>query len=238
MTINSFIEELNNLNISCSEEQLKLLEEYYKFLIDYNSHTNLTTITNKEDVYLKHFYDSLTIFKEINTTDSYKILDIGSGAGFPGIILKIFNPNIKLYLMDSNNKKTTFLILLVDKLQLNNVTIINDRAELFINNHRDEFDIVVSRAVAKTAILIELSVPYLKVDGKLIIMKASNEVLKEELDNCHNIYNLLNCKLEKVNSFNLPTQNSERNLVVIRKTGFTDSKYPRSYDKILKNSLK
>ena len=238
MIINDFIEELKKININCTVNHIKLLEDYYNYLIEYNSHTNLTTITNKEDVYLKHFYDSLTIFKDIDISRSYKVLDIGSGAGFPGIVLKIFNPNIELTLMDSNNKKTKFLTELVAKLQLKDVTVVNDRAELYITNHREKFDIVVSRAVAKTSILIELGIPYLKVQGKLIIMKASNDTLKEELNNCNKIYDILNCNLEKIDSFTLPIEGSERNIVVITKNNITNDKYPRSYDKILKNSLK
>ena len=140
--------------------------------------------------------------------------------------------------MDSNNKKTKFLTELVAKLQLKDVTVVNDRAELYITNHREEFDIVVSRAVAKTSILIELGIPYLKVQGKLIIMKASNDTLKEELNNCNKIYDILNCNLEKIDSFTLPIEGSERNIVIITKDKITDNKYPRSYDKILKNSLK
>ena len=238
MITNDFIEELKKININCTLNHIKLLEDYYNYLIEYNSHTNLTTITNKEDVYLKHFYDSLTIFKNIDINGSYKLLDIGSGAGFPGIVLKIFNPNIELTLMDSNNKKTKFLNELVNKLQLENVKVINDRAELYIANHREEFDVVVSRAVAKTSILIELGIPYLKVQGRLIIMKASNDTLKEELNNCNKIYDTLNCHLEKIDSFMLPVESSERNIVIITKDKITDNKYPRSYDKILKNSLK
>lgn len=238
MKIEEFINEIKKLNIVVTDDQLKSLEKYYNYLINYNLHTNLTTITEKELVYLKHFYDSLSLVKCVNFDKKIKLLDIGTGAGFPGVVLKIFFPNIDLYLMDSNSKKMKFLEKLCSLLELQNVTFINSRAEDFIKDNRDKFDIVVSRAVAKTRIIAELGIPFLKIDGLLILMKASNKVTEEEIKEATPTISILNSVLKKIISFNLPKENSERNLIVIKRVGEIDNKYPRSYDKIIKKALK
>ena len=238
MKIEEFVQELNKLNINISEEQLSKLEEYYNYLIEYNNHTNLTTITRKEDVYLKHFYDSLTIVKSISFKDKAKILDIGSGAGFPGVVLKIIFPFLSVYLLDSNNKKTKFLEELCKRLELKDIEVINCRAEDYVKENRESFDYVFSRAVAKTRIIVELGVPFLKINGILIVMKASNEVTQDELNESQGALKLLNCSIQEVLRFNLPVENSERNLIVIKKDNSTDKIYPRPYDKIVKKPLK
>ena len=152
-----FIEELAKINIYPTSEVLEKLSIYYEELIKYNSHTNLTSITEKKDVYLKHFYDSLTLVKSIDFKGKNKVLDIGSGAGFPGLVLKLFFPEIELILLDSNRKKTDFLNLMIQKLELSNVEVIKERAEDYVKQARESFDIVTSRAVAKTRVLCELS---------------------------------------------------------------------------------
>ena len=238
MTINEFIDELSKLNINFDADTLAKLDVYYEELVSYNSKTNLTTITKKEDVYLKHFYDSLTIVKAFDFNKEVKVLDIGSGAGFPGLVLKIVFPNIKLTLLDSNNKKTTFLEEVSKKLNLSDVTVVNTRAEEYINKCRETFDIVTSRAVAKVRILSELGLPYLKNNGLFIMMKGSNQVTDEELKEAIPTIKLLNSKVNEQIKFTLPIESSERNIIVIEKINNIDSKYPRSYDKILKKPLK
>ena len=162
--INDFEKKLKQLGINYSNKELDLLEMYYIFLVEYNTHTNLTTITEKEDVYNKHFYDSLMISKVIDLTKIDTVLDIGSGAGFPGVVLKIFYPNIRLTLLDSNNKKTRFLTELVAKLDLKDVNIINDRAENYMKNNLNSYDLCVSRAVAYVDIISSLSTQFIKLD--------------------------------------------------------------------------
>lgn len=233
-----FIEELAKINIYPTSEVLEKLSIYYEELIKYNSHTNLTSITEKKDVYLKHFYDSLTLVKSIDFKGKNKVLDIGSGAGFPGLVLKIFFPEIELVLLDSNRKKTDFLNLMIQKLELSNVEVIKERAEDYVKQARESFDIVTSRAVAKTRVLCEVSLPYLKNNGYLIIMKASDEVTKSELEESKKTINILNSKIERIVSFNLPIENSQRNIIVLKKLDNINIIYPRTYDKILKKPLK
>ena len=153
MTKNEFLAELAKLGINLTEKQINDLEIYAKFLLEYNSHTNLTAIIELNDVYLKHFYDSLTIVKNIDLTKIANLLDIGTGAGFPGMVLKIVFPSLKVTLLDSNNKKIAFLKELAKKLNLN-VEIVYDRAEIFVQNRREFYDIVTSRAVADLSIYL------------------------------------------------------------------------------------
>lgn len=238
MTISDFILELKKLNIEVTDNNLKDLDLYYKELVAYNAKTNLTTIIEKENVYLKHFYDSLTIVKTYNFNDSLSILDIGSGAGFPGVVLKIFFPNLKLCLLDSNNKKTTFLKHIVKKLNFSNTDVINKRAEEYINESRETFDLVTSRAVAKTRVLCEIGLPFLKNGGSLIILKGNNKTTEEEINDSKATINILKSKIRKIEQFKLPIEESERNIIVIDKLKNIDNKYPRSYDKIIKKPLK
>ena len=220
------------LNITCNTDILSKLEIYANFLLDYNKITNLTAITDIESIYLKHFYDSLTITKEINLTNE-KILDIGTGAGFPGVVLKIFYPEIKLFLLDSNNKKTIFLTKLIQKLNID-AEIINDRAEQYINNKREYFNLVVSRAVASLPLLVELSLPYVKVGGYFIAMKGNAQ---EEINLSLKGISILGGTIENINQFSLINNNGERTLIKIKKTSSTNNKYPRNYNQILKKPL-
>lgn len=231
MQINSFIDSLKELNIELDKEKLKKLEIYYNFLNEYNKHTNLTAITEKEDVYLKHFYDSLTISKVVDLNNIDNLLDIGTGAGFPGIVLKIVYPNIKLTVLDSNNKKTTFIKLLLEKLNINDVTIINDRAENYALKHLNEFDIVTSRAVAFMDIIISLSFPFIKKDGKVILMKGN---LDNELSILNNHKKELDINKFSINSFKLPISGDERNIVVLEKNNLSTKVL--NYNQILKRN--
>lgn len=226
--------ELAKLNIKPTEEQLNKLDTYATMLIEYNKKFNLTAITKKEDIYLKHFYDSLTITKAIDLNKNLKILDIGTGAGFPGLVLKIFFPNIELTLLDSNNKKILFLNEVIKELDLKHVTCIHSRAEELPNNYKEFFDLVTSRAVAHLRILTELAMPYLKVNGLFIPLKGNIEL---ELQESISTITKLKSEVIAIINFNLPIENSARSIVTIKKCSSTPDIYPRAYDKIKKKPL-
>ena len=174
MNKNEWIEEIKKLNINLTEEQIDKLDEYANFLLEYNQYTNLTAIKTKEEVYLKHFYDSLTLIKIANLTEG-KLLDVGTGAGFPGLVLAIAFPKLEVTLLDSNNKKIAFLDECIQKLKISNATTVYDRAENYTRTHREQFDFVTSRAVAELRILLELNIPALKINGEFLVMKANVE---------------------------------------------------------------
>ena len=229
-----FYKELEKININLNDIQKEQLNIYYEYLVEYNSHTNVTSITNKEDVYLKHFYDSITLSKSTNFNEINTMLDIGCGAGFPGLVLKIVFPHLNLTLLDSNNKKTTFCNNLTDKLKLENVNIINNRAEEYIKEKREYYDLVTARAVKDLSILNELAIPYVKVNGLFIAMKSDVE---EELNNSKKGIEILGDKLLDTKTINLPNNTGIRNFVIIKKINQTNQKYPRSYNQILKKPL-
>lgn len=224
-----FKEKLLDLNIEYNQNKLDMLEQYYNLLVEYNSHTNITAITNKEDVYLKHFYDSLILTKFIDLTEINTMIDIGSGAGFPGIVIKIFFPNINLTVLDSNNKKTKFISLVVDKLNLNNVNIINLRAEDYAKENLNKFDLVTSRAVAYADIITELSIPFVNLNGNICLMKGNSQ---EEIDLLNKHQKDLNIKNISINKYIL--NNDERNVIIIKKDKLTTN--VKNYSQIVKRS--
>ena len=171
MNKEEFLDELHKLNINLTTNELDKLEKYYNLLVEENKKYNLTSITNKEDVYLKHFYDSLTLNK-ITHLNNQSLCDIGTGAGFPGIVLKIVFPNLKVTLVDSTAKKCNFLNMVIEELSLKEIEVINERAEIFSKNTREKYDIVTSRAVAPLKHLLEYSIPLVKVNGYYIAMKS------------------------------------------------------------------
>lgn len=232
MNIDTFKKEIAKLNIEITEKNLEDLDIYKEMLLEYNKKFNLTAIKTEEEIYLKHFYDSLTLVKGVDLTKNLKILDIGTGAGFPGLVLKIFYPELEITLLDSNHKKIMFLEQVIKRLNLKNITCLNTRAENLPSNYREYFDIVTSRAVAHLRILSELSIPYLKVNGKLIAMKGISET---EIKESEKILIELNSNILEVIKFNLPIEGSNRSLIIVEKEKETDKKYPRSYDKIMKN---
>src|SRR5574344_433343 len=233
MSLNDFIIELQKLNINLTDLQITQLKDYCDFLLEYNKHTNLTAIKDINGVYLKHFYDSLTITKINDLTSITSLLDIGTGAGFPGFILEIVYPNLDVTLLDSNNKKITFLKVLSANLNIK-VTLIQSRAEEYILNHRESFDLVVSRAVSSLNILTEISLPFVKVNGYFIAMKGHGD---EELKASLNAISECGGKLVATKEFLLPIENDERTLLKIEKIKATNNKYPRIYDKIIKKPL-
>lgn len=234
MNKETFINEIKELGININKEQLNMLDIYMKYLIEYNNHTNLTAITNPDDIYLKHFYDSLTIAKAINLNNSMSLLDVGTGAGFPGMVLKIIFPNLEVTLLDSNNKKITFLKELSSKLNIN-VNIVNMRVEAFAKDNLNKFDIVTSRAVANLRVLAELSLPLVKLNGYFIPMKGN---LDETLENSLETIELMSGDLEKKITFYLYNNDYIRNILVIKKLKNTSISNLRTYDKIIKKPLK
>ena len=234
MNLNNFIKEVEKLNIHLSEKQLEQLEEFYNLLIDYNEKVNLTRITEKDDVYLKHFYDSLTLIKAIDLTKGLTICDVGTGAGFPGIVLKICFPQLKVTLVETLQKRVRFLYLVKEKLNLKDLFICKERAEIFARNNRNKYDLVTSRAMARLNILTEMCIPLVKVNGYFIPMKGS---IEGELEEASNSIKELNSSLENVISFTLPIENSVRNLVIIKKIGDNKTIYPRSFSEIKKKPL-
>ena len=234
MSFDEFKELLKTLNIDLTIDQYNRLEKYTKFLIEYNEHTNLTTIKEEKEVYLKHFYDSLTITKVIDLTKENSLLDIGTGAGFPGMVLKIMFPNLKVTLLDSNNKKTTFLKELSKILEINDVEIINDRAEELTKTRINTYDIVTARAVSNMRVLTEVSTPLVKQNGYFIALKGGNE---EELNEAQRTINKLNLTVEQEENFKLPIEESKRTIIKIKKNELSDLKRLRNYSQIVKKSL-
>lgn len=233
MNKNDFINELNKIGVILSEHQLNQLDKYYNMLVEYNKNVNLTTITEYNQVLLKHFYDSLTLTKAIELTNQ-KICDIGTGAGFPGIVLKIAYPNLEITLVESLTKRCVFLNEVIKELGLEDIKVVNQRAEEFSHNNIEYFDIITSRAVAKLNILLELSIKSLKIGGYYIALKAN---VDEEIKSISTCLTKLNASLESITTFNLPIDNSLRNIIKIKKDGPTPSSYPRRYNEIKKRPL-
>lgn len=234
MNIEEFINETKKLGIDVTGEQLEKLEIYCNFLLEYNTHTNLTAIKNREEVYLKHFYDSLTLVKSIDLTSIENLLDIGTGAGFPGMVLKIFFPNLQIYLVDSNNKKTKFLIELKDKLNVDKVEVINNRIENITSRFINSIDVVTARAVTNLPVLVELALPLVKVNKYFIAMKGNAQ---EELENSEYAITYLGGKIEDVKEFDLPHDAGKRMLITIQKTQKSELNKLRPYEKIVKKPL-
>jgi len=233
MNKNEFITELKKINIFITEKELSMLDTYYHLLETENKKYNLTSITEENMVYLKHFYDSLTLTKDINLNNQY-ILDIGTGAGFPGLVLKIIFPNIKVDLLDATEKKCHFLNLVIDTLKLENINVINARAEEYATTNRNKYDIVTSRAVAPLKHLLEYSIPTLKLNGTFIALKGNIEA---ELTNINNYYHKLSLVNEEIIKFNLPIENSLRTIYKITKIKNTQNIYPRKYSQIIKKDI-
>lgn len=233
MNKEELINELQKINISITTKQINQLEKYAILLQEYNKHTNITAITEINSIYLKHFYDSLTISKIIDLKKYKTLLDIGSGGGFPGIVLKIIYPNLQITLLDSNNKKSKFQKYIIEKLNLENINVINERAELYIKISQ-KYDIVTARAVSNLNILSELSLPFVNHEGYFIAMKGE---INNELETSKNAIKILGGNIEEIINFKLPKENSIRTLIKIKKIKPTPQEYPRTYDKITKKPL-
>ncbi len=227
MNKEQFISLLEEKGISLSPQQLSQFDTYYRLLVEWNEKMNLTAITDEEEVYLKHFYDSITASFYVDLQNDLSLCDVGAGAGFPSIPLKICFPNLKVTIVDSLNKRITFLQNLASELGLEDVHFVHDRAETFGKNadYREKFDLVTARAVARLSVLSELCLPLVKEGGMFVPMKAA--AASEELEKGKKALQILGGKLEKVHSFSLPLEESERNILIINKIKPTPKKYPR-----------
>lgn len=229
MDKNEFKEELVNrakqFNINLTEKQQNQFYNYMQLLLEWNERVNLTAIVEPKEILVKHFIDSLSIAPYINLNDN--ILDIGSGAGFPGIPLKVAFPENKITLLDALNKRINFLNIVIQELELRNIQTTHCRAEEFakMKNTRENYDIVASRAVAKLNVLLEYMLPFVKIGGKCICMKSIE--IDEELNEAEKAIKVLGGKIEKIDMISLENTNIQRKIVIIKKVDETPKKYPR-----------
>ena len=223
----TFYNLLAEQNLPLSDQQKKQFERYFELLVEWNEKINLTAITDKDEVYLKHFYDSIApILQGLIPNETIKLLDIGAGAGFPSLPMKILYPQLDVTIIDSLNKRINFLQLLAQELDLDDVHFYHGRAEDFAQDKsfRAQYDFVTARAVARMQVLSELTIPYLKIGGKLLALKASNA--PEELTEAKNALNLLFSKVEDNLSYTLPN-GDPRYITIVEKKKETPNKYPR-----------
>lgn len=242
MNLNDFkdtIKVLSNMNdVLFTDDQINKLYKYMQLLIDWNDNINLTAITNEEDIILKHFIDSAVVNKYLANAEN--LIDVGTGAGFPGLVLKITNPDLNITLLDALNKRVNFLNEVILEDNLYNIVALHGRAEEFGQNiqHREQYDAVVSRAVANMNVLLEYMMPFVKLNGLCICMKSVSA--NEEVENAKNVISLLGGQLESIDKIYLKDKNDEvleRDIVIIRKVTHTDNIYPRNSKKINKKPL-
>ncbi|WP_078550318.1 16S rRNA (guanine(527)-N(7))-methyltransferase RsmG [Litchfieldia alkalitelluris] len=223
----NFAKGLEEKGISLSSRQLEQFEQYFQLLVEWNEKMNLTAITEKNDVYLKHFYDSISaaFYFDFNKVNS--VCDVGAGAGFPSIPIKICFPHLEISIVDSLQKRIGFLNHLARELSLENVSFYHDRAETFgqKQDNRESYDLVMARAVARLSVLSELCLPLVKENGVFLAMKAAS--VQDELKDAEKAITILGGTIEQVNHFLLPIEESERNILVIKKAKKTPKKYPR-----------
>lgn len=227
MTPQAFYQVLIEHGITLTDKQKKQFETYFRLLVEWNEKINLTAITNKEEVYLKHFYDSIApILQGYIDNSPLSILDIGAGAGFPSIPMKILYPEIDITIIDSLNKRINFLNILANELELSGVHFFHGRAEDFGQDKvfRAKFDIVTARAVARMQVLAELTIPFLKVNGRLIALKAA--AAEEELISAEKALKTLFSQVTVNKNYKLPN-GDDRNITIVSKKKETPNKYPR-----------
>lgn len=218
-------EKLQEINIILSEMQVEQFFKYMNLLLEWNEKINLTAITDENEIILKHFVDSLTICKYLENKNS--LIDVGTGAGFPGIPVKIVRPDLKIVLLDSLNKRVKFLNDVIEKLDLKDIVALHGRAEEVARKqeYREQFDIATSRAVANLSVLLEYLVPFVKVGERCICMKGAE--IEEELNSAEKAIMVLGAKVDMVDDFLLPGSDMRRNLVILKKMKETSGKYPR-----------
>ena len=231
--IKEIILKLNEININIDEKTGESFYKYTKLLLEWNEKINLTAITDMNDIILKHYVDSLTINKYIE--EGKEIIDIGTGAGFPGIPLKILNPNNKFILVDSLNKRINFLEEVKKEINLNKIEMVHARVAKN-EQYRENVDIAVSRAVANLSTLLEYMLPFVKEKGLCICMKGPN--INEELEDAKKAIDVLGGKIETIKNIRLPDSDMERNIVVLRKIKSTPNKYPRKAGTPAKQPIK
>ena len=221
------LDKVNELSIELNEKQVKQFIKFYEMLVEWNKVMNLTGITEYDEVVEKHFVDSLSIVNVVDMNDIHKVIDIGTGAGFPGIPLKIAFPHLEITLLDSLNKRIKFLNAVIDELGLENIHTIHGRAEDFAKQekYREKYDLCVSRAVANLSTLSEYCLPYVAVDGMFVPYKSGD--IEEELNNSKKAIQILGGKIENTFKFELPGTDIGRSFVKIKKVKNTAKKYPR-----------
>ena len=231
-----FIRILSEWNIDISKEQLKLFERYYDLLIEWNSRINLTTITEKEDVYVKHFADSIALCRYYDLSNR-SLIDIGTGAGFPGVPIKIMNPHCHVVLADSLGKRITFLNELISELELSDITAVHGRAEDLAGDvsFREQFDIATSRAVANLSTLSEYCLPFVNINGTFVSYKSG--IVDDELSLATNAIRVLGGDTPAVERYSIPFTEYDRSLCFINKRDHTADKYPRRSGIPLKKPL-
>ncbi len=234
MNFTSFKAELEKINVVVNEQQIAELNKYMQLLKSWNKFMDLTAICEDEAIIEKHFYDSLLSSKIVSYSDQ-SLLDVGTGAGFPGLVLKIVYPNLKVTLLEPTLKRCKFLDCVIEELKLKDCKVINMRAEDYIKDNREKFDIVTARAVSRLNVLLELAVPFVKVNGLFVSLKGKNAL--EELKESHNAVNILACELIDSYKFKLPSEQENREVLVFKKNKLTDVKYPRNYGVIKKRPL-
>lgn len=228
------LEGIKKLNIEYTDEKINNLIKYLKLLTEYNAHTNLTALRDEKSIIEKHFLDSL-LLQNLIKKEFKKAIDIGTGAGFPGMVLAIFNPNIEFILMDSIGKKTKFLDLVKERLELHNVTVVTSRAEDYINDeNRETYDLGLCRGVSKLGTILEYIIPFLKVSGEFLSQKM--EGTGEEIE-AENALNILKSEITKTYNLQLPFSKDSRVVIRIKKTASNDKKYPRRAGIPLKRPL-
>ena len=230
-------EYLREINIEPRDEIINKFDTFSNMLVDWNERVNLTAITDKNEIEIKHFIDSLTIFKTGKIIKGSKIIDVGCGAGFPSFPIKFAEVSVKIAMLDSLNKRIVFQNEVINSLGLTGIEAVRSRAEDGGQNlkYREQFDIATARAVAGLPSLIELCIPFVKKGGYFIAMKGSDTA--EEISLSKNALNKLQAEITEVISFDLPYTDNKRNIVVIKKLNSTDKKYPRSSPKPIKNPL-
>lgn len=230
----TFKAKLLENNIILDDKQIESYGTYSKLLQEWNKVMDLTAIDDEAQIIEKHFYDSLISAKYFRY-ENQTLLDIGSGAGFPGLVLAIAFPNLKITLLEPTLKRCNFLNEVIKVLDLSNVKVVNDRAENYVKEKRESFDLVTSRAVSRLNMLLELSIPFLTIQGTMIALKGKNVNL--ELKEAENALKILNVKLLKNYEFKLPSEEENRSILLLKKEARTNIKYPRNYGTIKKKPL-
>lgn len=230
---------LEKENINIDKEQEEKFELYRNLILQWNEKINLTRILDQEQMNVKHFLDCLLLVKTNLFNGNESVLDVGTGAGFPSIPLKIYNEKLNITMLDSLNKRIKFLQLVIESLNFKGINALHARAEEFgrLPKYREQFDIVVSRAVASLSLLLELTIPFVKKDGLFIAMKGPQ--YKEELEQATNAFKQLGIKLEKIENFKINYKDEilDRYILIIRKIENTNKKYPRNMGQIKKKPL-